>query len=64
MKKTKMGKAMRAVANDPELARVVGVETDQVILFTFVLGSALAAIAAILIFLDTDMTPMMGFYAL
>ena len=64
MKKTKIGKAMRAVANDPELARVVGIETDQVILFTFALGSALAAIAAILISLDTDMTPMMGFYAL
>lgn len=64
MKKTKMGKAMRAVANDPELARVVGIEADQVILFTFVLGSALAAVAAILISLDTDMTPMMGFYAL
>jgi branched-chain amino acid transport system permease protein len=64
MKKTKMGKAMRAVANDPELARVVGIETDQVILFTFVLGSALAGIAAILISLDTDMTPLMGFRAL
>lgn len=64
VKKTKIGKAMRAVANDPELARVVGIEADQVILFTFVLGSALAAVAAILISLDTDMTPMMGFYAL
>lgn len=64
MQKTKMGKAMRAVANDPELARVVGIETDLVILFTFTLGSALAAVAAILISLDTDMTPMMGFYAL
>jgi branched-chain amino acid transport system permease protein len=63
-KKTRMGKVMWAVANDPELARVVGIETDQVILFTFILGSALAAIAAILISLDTDMTPMMGFYAL
>lgn len=64
MKKTKIGKAMRAVANDPELARVVGIEPDQVILVTFALGSALAAVAAILISLDTDMTPMMGFYAL
>jgi branched-chain amino acid transport system permease protein len=64
MKKTKMGKAMRAVANDPELARVVGIESDKVILLTFVLGSALAAVAAILISLDTDMTPLMGFYAL
>ncbi len=64
MRRTKIGKAMRAVANDPELARVVGIESDQIVLFTFVLGSALAAIAAILISLDTDMTPMMGFYAL
>jgi len=64
MKRTKVGKAMRAVANDPELARVVGIEPDRVILFTFALGSALAAVAAILISLDTDMTPMMGFYAL
>jgi branched-chain amino acid transport system permease protein len=64
MKKTKIGKAMRAVANDPELARVIGIESDRVILFTFALGSALAAVAAILISLDTDMTPMMGFYAL
>jgi len=64
MKRTRLGKAMRAVANDPELARVVGIETDQVILFTFVLGSSLAGIAAILISLDTDMTPLMGFHAL
>ncbi len=64
MKKTKMGKAMRAVANDPELARVIGIESDRVILFTFALGSGLAAVAAILISLDTDMTPLMGFYAL
>ena len=46
MKKTKIGKAMRAVANDPELARVIGIESDRVILFTFALGSALAAVAA------------------
>lgn len=58
------GKAMSAVANDPELARIVGIESDQVILFTFVLGSALAAIASILISFDTDMTPTMGFDAL
>lgn len=58
------GKAISAVANDPELARIVGIESDQVILFTFVLGSALAATASILISFDTDMTPTMGFDAL
>ena len=64
IKYSSKGKAMSAVANDPELARIVGIQSDQVILFTFVLGSALAAIASILISFDTDMTPMMGFNAL
>jgi len=64
IKYSNKGKAMAAVANDPELARIVGIELDQVILFTFVLGSALAAIASILISFDTDMTPTMGFDAL
>lgn len=64
IKYSNKGKAMSAVANDPELARIVGIELDQVILFTFVLGSALAAIASILISFDTDITPTMGFDAL
>lgn len=58
------GKRISAVANDQELSRIVGIDSDVVILLTFVLGSALAAVAAILIALDTDMTPMMGFNAL
>lgn len=62
--RTKFGKAMRAVANDPELARVTGIDADRAILFAFALGSALAAIAAILISFDTDMVPTMGMRAL
>ena len=64
LKYTKMGQAMRAVANDPELARVSGIESDRVILSTFALGSALAGIAGILVALDVDMTPTMGMNAL
>jgi len=64
IKYSSKGKATSAVANDPELARIVGIKSDQVILFTFILGSAMAAIASILISFDTDMTPMMGFNAL
>jgi branched-chain amino acid transport system permease protein len=64
LKYTKMGQAMRAVANDPELARVSGIESDRVILSTFALGSALAGIAGILVALDVDMTPTMGMDAL
>lgn len=64
MKYTKMGTAMRAVASDPELALVSGIDTDRTILFAFLLGSMLAGIAAILISFDIDMTPTMGMNAL
>lgn len=60
LKKSSMGKAMRAVANDPELALISGIDSDSVILSTFVIGSALAGIAGILVALDVDMTPTMG----
>ena len=39
---TKLGKAMRATAQDPEAARMMGVEVDQVVMSAFFLGSALA----------------------
>ena len=53
--KTRMGKAVRAVANDPELAQIAGIDTDRVILYTFAIGSGLAAVAAILISFDIDL---------
>ena len=64
LKRSKIGKALRAVANDPELAVVSGLDKDKIIYFTYFVGSALAAIAAILISLDIDMTPLMGFQAM
>ena len=39
---TKLGKAMRATAQDPEAARMMGVEVDRVVMSAFFLGSALA----------------------
>ena len=64
LKKSKIGKAMRAVANDPELANVSGINSNGVILWTFAIGSALAGLAGILVALDVDMTPTMGMSAL
>ncbi len=61
---TRFGKALRAVASDPELALVHGVETDRVILGAFALGSGLAGLSALLVALDVDMTPTMGLNAL
>lgn len=47
--RTKLGASMRAVAQDQEAARLMGINVDTVITFTFALGSALAAVAGIMI---------------
>lgn len=60
----RFGKALRALANDPELARLSGINSDRYIMYAFAVGSFLAAVAAIMISFDTDMTPTMGFNAL
>ena len=60
----KFGKTLRALANDSELAQLSGINSDRYILYAFSIGSFLAAVAAIMISFDTDMTPTMGFNAL
>lgn len=62
--KTKFGKTLHALANDSDLARLTGINSDRYIMYAFAVGSFLAAIAAIMISFDTDMTPTMGFNAL
>ena len=58
---TKMGKAMRAVSVDPDAARLMGINVDRTISFTFAIGSALAAAAGVLIGLYyNSIDPMMG----
>lgn len=49
IKKTKIGKAMRACSEDKEAAALMGINVDNIILLTFAIGSGLAAIAAILL---------------
>ncbi len=46
--KTRMGRAMRAVSEDTDAAQLMGVNVNNTISFTFAVGSALAAVAAIL----------------
>jgi branched-chain amino acid transport system permease protein len=61
IKKTKMGKAMRAVAVDPDAAQLMGINPNHVISFTFALGSALAGAAGVLIGLYYNtIDPLMG----
>jgi branched-chain amino acid transport system permease protein len=49
IKFTRIGKAMRATAQNKKMAMLVGVNVDRVISMTFVIGSALAAIGGVLI---------------
>jgi branched-chain amino acid transport system permease protein len=49
IKFTRMGKAMRATAQDRDMAMLVGVDVDKVISMTFILGSATAALGGVLI---------------
>ncbi len=62
VKRTKTGKAMRAVAEDKNTASLMGVNVNRVIVITFVLGAALAGAAGVLFALyDGRATPGMGF---
>ncbi len=45
---TKAGKAMRAVAEDKDVAALMGVDVDRIIVNTFILGAALAGVAGVL----------------
>jgi branched-chain amino acid transport system permease protein len=48
VKKTKTGKAMRATSQDPESAKLMGIDVNRVIVVTFVIGAALAAVAGVM----------------
>ena len=58
---TTTGKAIKAVANNSELSKIYGINSDKIILMVFAIGSMLAAIAGILLAMDTNMTPTFGF---
>jgi branched-chain amino acid transport system permease protein/neutral amino acid transport system permease protein len=60
LQKTKMGKAMRATADNMELARVSGIDTERIILWTWGIGGALAAAGGILYGIDVQVHPGMG----
>ena len=60
LQKTKMGKAMRATADNMELALVSGIDTERVIILTWAVGGALAAAGGILYGIDVQLHPYMG----
>ena len=61
VQKTKLGKAMRAVSEDMGAARLMGINVNNTISFTFAVGSALAGIGAVLYSMAyTQATPTVG----
>lgn len=48
IERTRLGRAMRAVAENPRVAALMGVDANRVIVFTFAIGAALAAIAGVM----------------
>lgn len=64
LQKTKFGKAMRAMADNMDLAAVSGIDTERMIVWTWVLGAVLAAAAGIMLGIDTQLRPVMGWITL
>lgn len=64
LEKTKMGKAMRATSDNPELARVSGINTERVILWTWMIGGGMAAAGGVMYGLYSQLRPEMGWFFL
>ena len=60
LKKSKMGKAMRACADDLDLAEVVGIDTRRVVFWTWVVGMTLAVSGGTMLGVENGLRPSMG----
>lgn len=63
LRQTRLGQQLRAMRDDPELVTVMGINPRTLRRVVFALGSALAAVAAILLGLDVDIDPHIGLAA-
>jgi branched-chain amino acid transport system permease protein len=59
--RTQIGRAMRAVAENPPLARLAGINVDETIRAVWLLGGALAAASGVMLGLLVQIRPFMGF---
>jgi len=62
--RTKMGKAMRAMSDNMDLALVSGIPSERVIMVTWAVGGGLAAVAGVFLGMDTRLHPVMGWSVL
>ena len=63
LRKSRLGRLCRAVADDSTLASVLGIDVGLTRVVAFFIGSSLAAIGAVLVALDVGMDPYVGFSA-
>jgi branched-chain amino acid transport system permease protein/neutral amino acid transport system permease protein len=61
---TRFGKAMRAVADNPDLARLKGIDPAKIAVVTLFLGAGLTGVGGVLIGLDTSIDPLTGYRVL
>lgn len=60
LKYTLFGKMVRAVSDDEDTAKIVGINTNKIINRVFIIGSAIAGMTGILVGFDTGVEPTMG----
>ncbi len=59
--RSRLGKAMRAVSDNPDLARVTGIPIERVVKATWVIGGGLAAIAGTMLAMDVQLKPDLAY---
>ena len=62
LQNTKIGKAMRAVADDIDLARVTGINVERVVLWTWIISASLTGLGGQMYGLVTNVRPDMGWF--
>jgi len=60
LKKTRWGRTVRAISDDEEVSKIVGIDTNKVISQVFFIGSAIAGLSGVLSGLDIGLEPTMG----
>lgn len=60
LKKTMLGKMIKAIGDNEDVSKIVGIDTKKIIGYVFLIGSSIAGVAGILVGLDTGIEPTMG----
>lgn len=64
LSRTRIGKALRAMADNADLARVSGIDVDRMAVYVWILAGALGAVAGVLLALISNVNPLLGWYLL